>query len=78
MKKMAKLMSDIQDYHMEPVDAASLAKEAGVKKLVYVHVTPPLPNEAVEKRYLEGVSEIFDGEVILGKDRMKFRLKPKS
>jgi len=78
LDKMAKLMLDVQDYHMEPVEAAQVAKEAGVKKLVYVHVTPPLPNEAVEKRYLMGVSDIFDGEVIMGKDRMKFKLKPKS
>ena len=77
LDKMAKLMLDVQDYHMEPVEAAQVAKEAGVKKLVYVHVTPPLPNEAVEKRYLTGVSDIFDGEVIMGKDRMKFKLKPK-
>jgi len=26
---------------------------------------------------LKGVSEIFDGEIILGRDRMKFKLKPK-
>lgn len=78
LEKMGKIMLDVQTYHMKPVDAAQVAKEAGVKKLVYVHVTPPIPNEASEKRYLEGVSDIFDGEVIMGKDRMKFKLKPKS
>ena len=78
MEKAGKIMEDVQTYHMKPVDAAQVAKEAGVKKLVYVHVTPPIPNEASEKRYLEGVSEIFDGEIIMGKDRMKFKLKPKS
>jgi len=77
LMRLAKIMKDVQDYHMEPVVAAEVAKEAGVKKLVYVHVTPTLPNEAVEKRYLQGVSEIFNGDVILGKDRLKFRLKPK-
>ncbi len=77
LTRLAKIMTDVQDYHMQPIDAAEVAKEAGIKKLVYVHVTPALPNEAVEKRYLQGVSDIFDGAVILGKDRMKFRLKPK-
>jgi len=46
--------------------------------LVYVHITPPLTNKATEELYLKGVSDIFDGEIILGRDRMKFRLKPKS
>jgi hypothetical protein len=27
--------------------------------------------------YLKGVEEIFDGEIIMGKDKMKFRLDPK-
>lgn len=78
LTRMVKIMTDIQDYHMEPIVAAGVAQEAGVKKLVYVHVTPPLLNKGVEERYLKGVSDVFDGEVVLGKDRMKFRLKPKS
>lgn len=63
---------------MDPVVAARVAKEAGVKKLVYVHITPPLTNKTTEELYLKGVSDIFNGEIILGGDRMKFRLKPKS
>jgi len=73
-----KILKDIQNYHMEPVVAARVAKDAGVKKLVYVHITPPLTNKTTEELYLKGVSDIFDGEIILGRDRMKFRLKPKS
>ena len=75
--RLVKILTDIQDYHMEPVIAAELAKEAKVKKLVIVHITPPLPNENAEKMYLKGINEVFDGEIILGKDRMKFRLDPK-
>jgi len=75
--RYVKIMKDIQDYHMEPVIAAKLAKEAKVKKLVIVHITPPLPNENAEKLYLKGVNEVFNGEIILGKDLMKFRLDPK-
>ena len=72
-----KILKDIQDYHMDPVVAARVAKEAGVKKMVYVHITPSLTNKTTEELYLKGVSEIFDGEIILGRDRMKFKLKPK-
>jgi len=77
LTRLAKIMKDIQNYHMEPVVAARVAKEAGVKKLVYVHITPPLTNKMTEELYLKGVSDFFDGEIILGRDRMKFRLKPK-
>ncbi|MBA7560794.1 Ribonuclease BN [subsurface metagenome] len=72
-----KILKDIQDYHMELVVAARVAKEVGVKKLVYVHITLPLTNKTTEELYLKGVSDIFEGEIILGRDRMKFRLKPK-
>ena len=78
LTRPTKILKDIQDYHMDPVVAARVAKEAGVKKLVYVHITPPLTNKTTEDLYLKGVSDIFDGEIVLGRDRMKFRLKPKS
>jgi ribonuclease Z len=77
LDRFAKIMEDIQDYHMEPLIAAELAKEANVKKLVIVHITPPLPNEKVENLYLKGVNEIFNGEIELGKDLMSFKLDPK-
>ncbi|MHA1235927.1 MAG: MBL fold metallo-hydrolase, partial [Promethearchaeota archaeon] len=78
LTRPAKILKDVQDYHMEPVDAARVAKEAGVKKLVYVHITPPLTNKMTEELYLKGVSDLFEGEIILGRDRMKFKLKPKN
>ena len=62
---------------MEPITAAKLAKEANVKKLVFIHITPPLMNDFTEKTYLKGVNDIFDGEIILDEDCMKFKIKPK-
>ena len=77
LDRFIKILTDIQDYHMEPKEAAELAKEANVKKLVIVHITPPLPNENAEKLYIENIKDIFEGEMVLGKDCMKFRLEPK-
>ncbi len=77
LSRIVKILTDIQEYHMEPVVAAELAKEANVKKIVYVHIVPPLPNKLAEKTYLKGVSDVFDGEIVLGEDKMKFRLDPK-
>ncbi|MFW9822564.1 MAG: MBL fold metallo-hydrolase [Candidatus Thorarchaeota archaeon] len=75
--RLAKILSDIQSYHMNPVSAAKLAHEAQAKKLVFIHITPPLLNENLEKIYLKDVSEVFNGEVVLGEDRMAFTLTPK-
>ena len=75
--RFAKILTDIQNYHMEPVVAAEVAKEAKVKKLIIIHITPPITNEIAEKIYMKSVGDIFEGEVILGKDCMKFKLDPK-
>lgn len=77
LSRAVKLLTDIQNYHMDPISAAKLAKEARVKKLVFVHITPPLLNPNTEKIYLDGVNEYFDGDVVLGEDRMRFTLPPK-
>ena len=77
LNRIAKIMTDIQEYHMEPIVAAELAKEANVKKIVYVHIVPPLTNKLAEETYLKGVSDVFNGEIVLGEDNMKFRLDPK-
>ncbi|MBY9015108.1 MAG: MBL fold metallo-hydrolase [Candidatus Lokiarchaeota archaeon] len=77
LTRYVRILTDIKNYHMEPITAAKLAKEAKAKKLVIIHITPPLTNEFAEKMYLKGVDGIFDGEVILGSDCMKFKLDPK-
>ncbi|MHA2401136.1 MAG: MBL fold metallo-hydrolase [Promethearchaeota archaeon] len=77
MTRFVKILTDIQNYHMEPSIAAELAKEANVKKLIITHITPPLTNEIAEKNYIKSVEDIYDGEVILGKDCIKFKLVPK-
>jgi ribonuclease Z len=38
--RIAKVMGDIPDYHVSPIDAAKMANDAGVKLLVYTHHIP--------------------------------------
>ncbi len=38
--RVAKIMADIPDYHISPLEAAQTANEAGVKLLVYTHHIP--------------------------------------
>jgi len=76
--RLSRQMLDVTDYHMSPVDAAQVVQEAGVKKLVLVHVVPPVENFIMRWMYLEGTDDAFDGEIVLGQDRASFELPPKS
>ena len=74
---MAKILTDIPDYHLSPVQAAEIATEASVKKLVFSHVVPPQTNFMMKRRYLAGVADAYDGDVEVGEDGMTFVLEPK-
>jgi ribonuclease Z len=76
--RLSKIMADITDYHMTPVQTAEVAREAGAKKLVLVHVVPPIPNFIVRRIYMDGVSDVFKGDIELGEDGMRFDLDPKN
>ncbi|MBW2613865.1 MAG: MBL fold metallo-hydrolase [Deltaproteobacteria bacterium] len=74
---LSKIFTDITDYHLTPVQAAEIAQNAGVKKLVFYHVVPPLTNFILKRRYLKGVGDVYDGDVEVGEDGMTFTFAPK-
>ena len=56
-------------YHTSPVEAAAIAKEAGVPLLVFTHEVPPLRNALMRKMIMRGVKEARgEGKTILGRD----------
>jgi ribonuclease Z len=63
-----KIAEDIVDYHTSPVEAAEIARDARVGNLVYYHIVPPLPLAPLEAVFLEGVDDVFDGPVTVGRD----------
>ena len=65
---IAKVTSDIPDYHSSPVEAAQSATAAGVRHLLFYHVIPPLPLPGLDAVFLRGVSEAYVGPVTLGVD----------
>lgn len=67
IKHMAKITVDILDYHTTPVEAAEIARDAGVGHLLYYHIVPALPIKPMEKVFLRGVDEVFD-RVTIGRD----------
>jgi ribonuclease Z len=77
-ERRARIAHDIQGYHTTPVQAAEVAKQAGVGLLVLHHLVPPPSNAVVRRLFLRGVAEAWDGEVVLGEDGMHFALPPGS
>ena len=69
-----KITKDILSYHTAPVEAAEIARDAGVRMLVFTHVIPPLPNAALEEVFLKGVADVWQGPVVAGRDGMTFTL----
>jgi ribonuclease Z len=68
-KRQAKITHDTIDYHTTPVEAAGIAKEAGVPLLVRTHIVPPLPNALLRHMFMRGVNEARGtGDTLLAKD----------
>lgn len=65
---LAQIMQDVLNYHTPPAQAAAEAQQAGVKDLLFNHITPPLPLPALQAIFLEGVDAAFTGKVQLGED----------
>jgi ribonuclease BN (tRNA processing enzyme) len=52
------------------LDAATTARDAGVKTLVLIHITEQLEKPGIRERVLHESAEIFDGNIIFGDDLM--------
>jgi ribonuclease Z len=78
LERRARIAHDIQGYHTTPVQAAEIAKQASVRLLVLTHLVPPPQNAFVRRLFLRGVTEAWDGEVVLGEDGMHLTLPPGS
>ena len=74
-KNLAKITRDILDYHTSPVDAAEIARDAGVGHLLFNHIVPPLLLAPMEDIFLEGVDEAYAGPVTIGRDGTLVRLE---
>jgi len=74
---MAKITDDILNYHASPVEAAEIARDAGVGELVYYHIVPPLVLPGTEAVWLEGVNDVFENYT-MSQDGTAFTLPPHS
>ena len=72
---VAALLTDAKDYHIQPKEAAEVAREANVKRLVLTHIIPPIDPGADElKEFLAGMSDIYKGTITVGSDLERYQL----
>ena len=76
--RIAKIMSDIPDYHITPVQAAEVAQDANASLLVYTHIVPALPSPYLNAVFTKGAANKFSGEIVVGQEGMMFSLPPQS
>jgi ribonuclease Z len=67
---LASVLRDTSRYHINPVEAARLANQAGVRELVFTHVAPPLVFGFLKTPWLRGVSAERPEGVTIGRDGM--------
>jgi ribonuclease Z len=68
--RTAQIMTDIQNYHASPEDAARSAREAGVQALVLYHLVPAPPAKLIEPMFLGDASNEFSGTLKVSHDGM--------
>jgi len=69
---------NVMDYHTDTIEAAEVARDAGVDKLVLTHIIPPLPNAVTRRMFTRGMKDVFDGDMVVAEDGMRFYLEPRS
>jgi ribonuclease Z len=62
-------------HHIDTLEVAEVAAEAGVKSLVLTHIIPPIP-EAFAGAFIEGMDAIYMGPIVVAKDGDSFYLPP--
>jgi ribonuclease Z len=71
----AAIMGDVPDYHMTTIEAAGIARDAGVRTLVLSHLIPPVPNDGpLAGAFTAGMDAVFTGEIVVGRDLMRLRV----
>ena len=65
---LAAIFHDILSYHTTPEQAAGEAERAHVRYLLFTHVIPPLPIDALDGPFLGDARKIFHGTIRVGHD----------
>lgn len=73
-KGLAKIFTDITDYHATPRDAAESAERAGADMLVLTHIVPPLPSPLLNPAFVGDARKHYSGALKVGSDGLLISL----
>lgn len=75
-ERNAGMIDDVLTYHISTDDVAALARDAGVRHAVLSHILPGVPDDGpLADAFVAGMSEIYDGQITLGRDLQRFALE---
>lgn len=70
------MLEDLMSHHTSTLEVAEIAKEAKVKKVVLTHLVPSIvPEDGPETMFVRGMSDIYAGPVVVGRDNMIFTVE---
>jgi ribonuclease Z len=72
--RTAAIMHDIEDYHITPEQAATIANDAGVKLLVYYHLLPAPDGLLPRRLFAQGVNDVRRGDWTIADDGSLYTL----
>lgn len=78
VEHMAQISEDILDYHTTPQQAADIAQAAGAHYLALNHIVPGLPLRYLEKLFIQGSAEHYNGPISITRDGDFFSLPANS
>ncbi len=71
----ASLLEDVEEYHAPTLQVAEMARTSRVRRLVLSHVIPPPPDAGpLADAFIQGMADIYPGELTLGKDLQRFTI----
>lgn len=69
--RRAAMTRDMMSHHTTTLEAAEIARDAGVKKLALTHLVPTIPpTEQAEASFVRGMAAIYLGPIVVGRDGM--------
>lgn len=70
------MLEDLMSHHTSTLEVAEIAKDANVKKVVLTHLVPSIaPEDGPEKMFVRGMSAIYAGPIVVGRDNMIFTVE---
>ena len=67
------VVKDMMSHHTPTLEVAEVARATNAKKLVLTHLVPSIePVDEQEENFVRGMSEIYTGPIVVGRDNMIF------